>query len=404
MVTGAEILIFYFMIFITLFISMFFLMTFLELRRKPKMKLKKTPKITFVIPAYNAANYLKESIGSVMKLDYPKNKVRVIIVDDGSTDNTLNVAKALSKRHKQIKVFHKKNEGKASALNYGVKRVKTELTALLDADTILQRDILKKAIPYLQDKKTMTVMCRLVPSNKRGFLANVQEVEYAIVGFCRKLLSSISVLTVAPAFSIYKTKFFHKYGYFDKDNLTEDFEMALRVQSHNYDIGCVIDSYASTAVPTKFNQLKRQRVRWNYGTFYNLYKYKRLFAPKYGDLGIFVLPSQVLIVAATVSIFCLTLYQIVNTASRFIEMLSAGWKPQLELSLFNISLFFSDPRVVFTIIGLTISVFFFVLVRMYTNKKIKFLNFFIYSFGYVWLTISFYIIAMFRLIIKKPSW
>ncbi len=404
MAIGTERLVFYLMIFITLFISMFFLVTFLRFRGKGEEKLKKTPKITLVMPAYNEADHLEESVNSVMKLDYPKNKVQVIIVDDGSTDNTLDIAKALSKKYKRIKVLHKKNEGKAAALNYGIKRVKTELTALLDADTILQRDIFKKAVPYLQDKKTMTVMCRLVPSNKRGFLAKVQEVEYAIVSFFRKLLSSISVLTIAPAFSIFKTKFFHRYGYFDKGNLTEDFEMTLRVQSYNYNIACVIDSYASTIVPTTFNQLKRQRVRWNYGIFYNLYKYRRLFAPKYGDLGIFVLPSQVLIIIAAVTIFSLALYQLSTMVLRFIQALSVGWKPSLELSLFNISLFFSDPRIVFTIIALVISIFFFTLVRRYTKEKIKFLNFFVYVFAYIWLTISFYIIAIFGLLIKKPKW
>lgn len=403
MAIAAEKLIFYLMSFIALFISIFFLMTFLRFKGKEE-KLKRTPKITFVIPAYNGANHLEESVSSVMKLDYPKNKIKVIVVDDGSTDNTLDIAKALSKKYKGIKVLNKKNEGKATALNYGIKMVKTELTALLDADTILQRDILKKAVPYLQDRKTMTVMCRLVPSNRRGFLAKVQEVEYAIVAFFRKLLSSISVLTIAPAFSIYKTKFFHKYGYFDKDNLTEDFEMTLRVQSHNYNVACVLDSYASTIVPTTFNQLKRQRVRWNYGTFYNLYKYKRLFAPKYGDLGIFVLPSQVLIILAAVTIFCLAFYQFSIMLLRFIQGLSVGWKPHLELNLFNISLFFSDPRVVFTIIALAISLFFFTIMRRYTREKVSFLNFFVYVFTYIWLTISFYVIAVFRLLIKKPKW
>jgi len=403
MAVETEKLIFYLMSFIALFISIFFLMTFLRFKRKEE-KLKRTPSITFVVPAYNEENHLKGSVDSVMKLDYPKNKIKIIIVDDGSSDNTLNIAKALSKKYKRIKVLHKKNEGKATALNYGIKMVKTELTALLDADTILQRDILKKAIPYLQDKKTMTVMCRLVPSNKHGFLAKVQEVEYAIVSFFRKLLSSISVLTIAPAFSIYKTKFFHKYGYFDKDNITEDFEMTLRVQSHNYDVACVLDSYASTIVPTTFNQLKRQRVRWNYGTFYNLYKYKRLFAPKYGDLGIFVLPSQVLIVAVAVTVFCLAFYQLLTAVLRFIELLFVGWKPYLELNLFNISLFFSDPRVVFTIIALTISLFFFTIMRRYTKEKVNFLNFFVYVFTYIWLTVSFYVIAIFRLLIKKPKW
>lgn len=404
MAIGAERLIFYLMIFISLFISMFFLVTFFGFKRKGEEKLKRTPRITFVMPAYNVADYLEKSVNSIMKLDYPRNKIQVIIVDDGSTDDTLGIAKTLSKRYKNVRVLHKKNEGKATALNYGIRNVKTELTALLDADTVLQQDILKKAVPYLQDKKTMTVMCRLAPSNKHGFLAKVQEVEYAIVGFFRKLLSSISVLTVAPAFSIYKTKFFHKYGYFDKNNLTEDFEMALRVQSNNYNVACVIDSYASTVVPTNFAQLKRQRVRWNYGTFYNLYKYRRLFAPKYGDLGIFVLPSQVLIVAAAITIFCLALYQLSTMLLRFFQRLSVGWRPNLELNLFNISLFFSDPRVVFTIIALAISIFFFILMRRYTKEKIKFLNFFVYSFAYIWLTTSFYIIAILGLFIKKPKW
>jgi cellulose synthase/poly-beta-1,6-N-acetylglucosamine synthase-like glycosyltransferase len=377
-------------------------MIFLEAKKRKDPTLKRAIPITFVLPAYNVASYLKKCVDSILKIDYPKEKIEVIIVDDGSTDNTYVIAKSLASKYNQIRVLHKQNEGKAATLNYGIERVNTELTALLDADTLLQRDILKKAIPYFEDKKIVAVMSRLVPLNKRSFLSKVQAVEYAFVGFFRKLLSNISALPITPALSIYKTSFFKMYGGYDPGNLTEDFEIALRAQSHDYDIACVLDSYAKTIVPEKFVDLKRQRVRWNYGTLFNFYKYKRLFSFRYGDLGLFSLPTQILMILVAFVVFGLAIYNLVSSGIDFVNHLILGWRPELNFSTFSMVLFFSDPKIIFAIFSVLISLSFFTLVKKHTKERISFLNYMVYIFVYAWLTVYFFAEAIVRLIFRKP--
>src|SRR3989339_1287218 len=105
--------------FISLFSVVFFLLLFLKYRKEMHTIPKSNgwePTVSIIIPAYNESEYISDSLRSVLSLNYPKNKLEIIVVDDASTDNTLEIVKRFESSN--VRVFTKKNAGKGAALNY----------------------------------------------------------------------------------------------------------------------------------------------------------------------------------------------------------------------------------------------------------------------------------------------
>jgi cellulose synthase/poly-beta-1,6-N-acetylglucosamine synthase-like glycosyltransferase len=397
-------IILYIAFFLTLFIVLFFLSIFLGIKKRKEKPLLACPEVTFVIPAYNVADYIEKTIEAVFDSDYPKNKINVIVVNDGSTDNTLEKLNYLKKKYK-INVLTKKNEGKALALNYGLKHVKTSISVVLDADTLPKKDLLRKAILQFEDKDIMAVTCRMIPLNRNKFLEKMQAVEYTFTSFYRRLLHYKHSLQTTPAFTVFKTEFFRKYGYFDPYNMTEDLDMGMRIQKAHYDIGFVFDSYAMTAVPSTFRGLARQRIRWHYGTFQNLFKYRKMLGLKYGDLGFFYLPTIILTCILILSINSLIIYNLTNKLLDFIHRLALGWRPSfLDYNLFTVIVSLTDLKLILTFLVFIVGLGSFLLIRKETNEKFSIIDWILYLFIYTWLLAYFYIANFYFLIFKKPKW
>lgn len=89
------------------------------------------PLISVVIDTFNYGRFIEEAINSVLSQDFPLNKVQILVVDDGSTDDT---SVRVKKYGPRVEYFRKPNGGQASALNYGIERARGEIIALLDAD------------------------------------------------------------------------------------------------------------------------------------------------------------------------------------------------------------------------------------------------------------------------------
>src|SRR3990167_5785252 len=121
----------YVLLFIALYFEVFLLVTFLEKRRqKSTVGFLKTDSMDLlrtciVIPCFNEARSLAGTIESVLALNYPKELLEVIVVDDGSTDRTLAIAKEFES--KGVRVFHKENGGKHTALNLALAQTNAEL-------------------------------------------------------------------------------------------------------------------------------------------------------------------------------------------------------------------------------------------------------------------------------------
>ena len=278
--------------YVGLFTGVFFFYTFLENKQYlQNPKIKRFYDVSIIIPAYNESMTIARTIKSLLKLDYPKDKLKIIIVDDGSKDNTYEIAKRYLS--KNVSVFTKPNSGKARSLNFALEKIDTELVGCLDADSYADKFSLKKMIGYFDNGNVMAVVPSIKISNAKGVLQQIQKIEYLFAVYLKKVFSYLKSVYIAPGpLSIYRKSFLDKYGGWDENTLTEDLELALRIQSKNFLIENSVDANVYTVGPKNFKQLFNQRMRWYLGLMSNLLKYKSLFGKKYGDLGIFVLPSS----------------------------------------------------------------------------------------------------------------
>ena len=117
------------------------------------------PTISVLIPAYNEEGTIANTVNAVLDQDYPKNKIEIIAINDGSRDGTLI---ELKKFGNKIKILDKKNSGKADSLNQALKIAKGELFAVIDADAYPE----KKAIKWKMSKTFLNQLNKNFTENK----------------------------------------------------------------------------------------------------------------------------------------------------------------------------------------------------------------------------------------------
>lgn len=284
----------YVVAYVSLFLSIFWLTVYFS--REPKQKRHGyTPAISIIIPAHNEEHTIRKCISSLISQRYPA--LKIIVVDDGSTDNTGFIVKSFRKFHKNIQYFRTNHLGKAAALNFGLRHVRTEVFGFIDSDTYLSAGTLSNMVKYFSEG-TAAVTIAMKPSRAPNLIQRIQQVEYMISSLTRKLLSYLDAVYYTPGFALYRSGVIKKLGGFDENNITEDLEIGMRLKENGYKIENMTDKSASTEVPSTFRELFRQRMRWYRGYFYNSRKYKHMFFNrKFGDLGLMVLPVQYIVLA-----------------------------------------------------------------------------------------------------------
>ena len=280
-------------IFFMLFSSVLWFILFLEKKEKMDQdpKPKRYPLVSIIIPAHNEEKTIKKSIISCLALNYPKKEI--IVVNDGSTDKTAEVCKPFVEK-KLIRLINKPNGGKGSALNVGIKKAKGELVACLDADSFFRRDALKHMAGYFENPNVAAVTSSMKIKNPKTWVQKIQWVEYLFAIYLRKLMSYLNCLYVVPGpGSMYRKDVLLKLGGFDENNLTEDMEIAFRMQKNKYKIENSINAVVDTIGPASLRSLIKQRIRWYAGFCDNLKDYRDIiFNPKYTDLGMFMIPAS----------------------------------------------------------------------------------------------------------------
>jgi len=283
-----------------MFVSIYFLSLFLLLYFKNKNKIFSYPKpkkqysISIVVPAWNEEKTIENTVKEILKSDYPGLK-EVLVIDDGSTDNTLKIARELEKKYDKVKVYTKKNEGsKAGALNFGLKKVKSDIFGVVDADSYPFKDAISKMMGFFDESNVGAVTCVFVPRNRKKFLERLQATEYNVIAFTRKLLDYVDAIYVTPGpLALYRKSALDEIGGFDTKNMTEDIEATWHLASKGYQRRMCFATKTTTTVPNKIKAWYRQRRRWNIGGLQCISKYKKCFLKK-GMLGFFILPFFIL--------------------------------------------------------------------------------------------------------------
>ncbi len=291
---------------ILIYINCVFLFAYLEYREKKKPNAGQFPKVSVVIPNYNGEKTLRDCIESVKALSYSGQK-EIIVVDDGSKDSSREILGKI----KGIKVIlKKKNAGKAAALNDGIKIAKGELIAAIDSDTFPKSDALVKMVAHFNSPNVGAVTGLVRSYNPKKFVEKIQEIEYLIsFGFFQSVLSDINGIMVTPGpMSVFRKNVLEKIGYFDEANITEDMEIAMRLQSHHYRIASSPEAIIYTVVPDNLTHWFRQRTRWYRGKFVNTRKYfGMVLNPKYGEFGMFSFPFSLIADALAILLIMVTI-------------------------------------------------------------------------------------------------
>ncbi len=339
----------YFALFLALYFQVFLLISFFEKKpyKKTAERPKRYPSVTVLVPCWNKAETLGGTVESLLALDYPREKLSITIIDDGSTDNTYEAAQRFA-QNPQIKILQKQNEGsKYSALNYGIAQSDSELVGCLDADSFVAQDALLEIVKRFEtEPEVMAVAPAMKVNRPHSVLELMQAVEYTFGIFYKKMFDNLNAISVLPGpFSIYRRSVFEKIGLFRKANHTEDMEMAFRMHQHGLKIANVHTALVYTNVPATLGALVRQRTRWNRGFLENSRDYAYMyFNRKYGHFGMLVLP--VALIAFMVGLYTASYlyYQAVKgLVTRALDLAATG--VPLQLSAESLSWFYIDTSV-----------------------------------------------------------
>lgn len=293
------------------------------LKEPEKQEKHDLPTVTIGVPAYNEGKTITKTINSIVKSGYPKEKIEIIVVNDGSMDNTARVVEGLIKKHRDfdIKLINKENSGKAPSVNIALKQAKGEIFGVVDADSRIDADCMKLLMPHFDDEKVGAVISRIKVDKPRKMLERIQRFEYIMSNMIRRLMARIGTLAMTPGvLSIYRTNLIRKLGGFDesKENLTEDLEIAMRLKYNGYRVEMEQKSITHTKVPPTLNFLWRQRVRWARGFIYNHWKYRSMFfSRKHSIFGIFQMPINVLVVILLIFNIGIISYSLLNDTIEF---------------------------------------------------------------------------------------
>lgn len=312
--------------FISLYYVIFWLLVFLDNEPTRRKKMTNTwPEVSIIIPAYNEGKNIVPTIKSVTNLNYPKDRMKLFVVDDGSTDATFKLAQKhlrTLRGYKDIRLLTQPNSGKFAAINNALKYVDTEFFATLDADSLPTSSALKRSISAFDSENIAAVSSVLKVYKPKNMLQKIQNFEYMVNHFYKSVLSHLNAIHVTPGpLSIYRTGIVKNIGCFRDAHKTEDMEIAMRIQKMNYSIRQSDTSFVYTKAPHRFNDLYWQRHRWNYGTFKNLMDYRSmLFNKKYGDFGVFQLPVILLSGIMGVTILFLMAYDYLKSIIPTLKM------------------------------------------------------------------------------------
>ena len=363
-----QALILYCSLFVSLFFEVFLLITYLEVRSEleaedkilsnPRCSENLSPSTTVIVPCFNEEKTVAATVKSILKLDYPREKLSIILVNDGSTDGTFKILNRF-KKHPQITILDKQNGGKHAAVNLALESVNTELVGCLDADSFVTPEALKKIIPHFDNVSVMAVIPSIKVYEPLNVLQQIQGIEYSWSIFLRRMLSSMGALYVTPGpFSIFRSRVFKELGGYKYAHMTEDMEMAMRLQKNGYKIVNSHGAHVYTVAPATLKGLIRQRARWSYGFLNNSYDYREmLFNKKYGNIGVFIMPIAIFSMFSAFVLVGNVLLGWFETGSRMVTRFRAiGFSGQFHWPTFDWYFLNTGvlPIIIITAVGLTL--------------------------------------------------
>lgn len=251
------------------------------------------PIVAIMVPCFNEEKTVVKTISSLLGLEYPAEKLKIIAIDDGSRDGTWKELQKFA-HHQSVILLQKKNEGsKFAALNFGLayinQNISSEIIGCLDADSAVHPMALRESLREFTKPGVMAVIPSMVIDHPETFFQWMQKVEYEIATYAKQALSRLNTLYIAPGpFTLFRKKVFEVLGQYNEAHHVEDMEIALRMQMKGMRLSHAIDSLVYTRGPRTWGALLKQRVRWTYGFVMNVLDYRKevFFNNNLGHVGV----------------------------------------------------------------------------------------------------------------------
>ena len=395
--------------FIALYFMLLFILTFIQNRKEMLFvpKARKKYSVSILIPAYNEQDSIEGTVKAVLDSDYD-NIAEVIIINDGSTDNTLKIAKELERRYSKVIVFDKKNSGKADSLNQALKIAKGEIVAVVDADSYPDKHAISSMVGFFDDSKVGAVTTRILVKQKDNFLRKMQAIEYKVIAFTRKLLGFLDSIYVTPGpLALYRKNALIKIHGFDKKNMTEDIEATWHLIHAGYKIKMSYVAKSTTVAPDTIKKWIKQRIRWNIGGYQTILKYRHCFFKK-GMLGLFILPFFSLSLILGVFGLGIFFYRIFRRI--LFSYLSTKYSIAAQTAILAIDDINLNPSIlnflgiILFVLGLWFIFFALKHINSQTREKESFFSVIFYSLVYILLRPIVLIISFGKFLTGKYSW
>jgi len=251
------------------------------------------PRVSIIVPAYNEEKVLARTLETLIEADYSNKEI--IVVDDGSKDNTSSVAGEFSRFG--VKVVRRPNGGKFAALNTGIAVSSGEIIMTVDADSMISRASITEMVRGFENPEVAGVAGNLKVFNRNNLLTKLQALEYIVqIQIVRRAFENFGSLTVASgAFSAFRKTALEEAGYYDPDYLLEDFDITIKMLKSHQILHGSNEAVCYTEAPETFRDVYRQRLSWFRGDFQNFWKHRdAFFNPRFGIMSKLTFPYMLL--------------------------------------------------------------------------------------------------------------
>ncbi len=250
------------------------------------------PKISIILPAYNEEKIIEKSVMSIIDTKYPNDR-EIIVVNDGSKDNTGKIVSKIAKKYAYVKLLNLNHVGKAGGINEAVKISKYGVIVTLDADSVVDENSLIKIVQPLSDKDVGGVAGIIRARRNSNILTWFQDFEYILSSGWRLVCTKVNANSFLPGFAALKKNVLLKINGYSSDTLTEDVDIVLQMKKAGYRTVSVSDAVMYTEVPQTLISFIKQRIRWGRGNLQVMKKnFKFLISRKSENLGRFSFPTH----------------------------------------------------------------------------------------------------------------
>ncbi|MGA5436492.1 polysaccharide deacetylase family protein [Streptomyces cellulosae] len=236
-----------------------------------------TQPVTVLVPAYNEAKCIENTVNSLMASDHP---IEVLVIDDGSTDGTARIVEAMGLPN--VRVIRQLNAGKPAALNRGLANARYDIVVMMDGDTVFEPSTVRELVQPFADPRVGAVAGNAKVGNKDSLIGAWQHIEY-VMGFNldRRMYDILRCMPTIPgAVGAFRKSALEPIGGMSDDTLAEDTDVTMALHRAGCRVVYAENARAWTEAPETVQQLWSQRYRWSYGTMQAIWKHRRALVDK----------------------------------------------------------------------------------------------------------------------------